>query len=655
MEIKNEKSLENKPQFAFSGARLYDHTTPEFIENSGKTIVLYGDKNDYPDYLTYLFNRCGLHRAIINGKVRFILGQGWTTKQGFNDGKINNFLDNPNPYDSLNEITNKALLDDCIFGGYYLKLMFVQGELQAVFHQPYEQVRIGLDGKYYVSKLWTKNQSTSRNFKSNINKLPEDYKLFEPFNPKNKTGVQLAYFPSYRPEFRGYPLPEYHATIVDIESDIEISNFHLNNVKTGFAAGTILTIKGGIADPTEQAIAERQLKDKFAATNNAGEIVVAWAQLGEDSGIKVDNIRSNDLDKQFEILRKDVQDRIIMGHEVVNGMLFGIKTEGQLGGRSEIDIAWRLLNLNYIEPKQQEVEKEFNWILKSCGYLPILKLKPLKGIGLEISESMLTNSLTREEIRKMIDDELNIGLYGKKIASESAEKVTEAINSLSPLVANKVINSMTPNEIRSLVGLTPEQGGEEIPIETQSTFSSQEFDTKLIGEFSKIGLSANDFEFASDEDVLLKYITDNNIKKIDINKAEKELKIDVAKTLEKLIQKNLVVGNNVGTQEAPKFDIKDIQEPETLIEFETKWRYAWVDPNLANNPSEGIDKSRSFCKKMLALNKLYTKAEIDQLNNDMSEYNTDVWKYRGGWYNAGEVNLPQCRHFWKQEIVRKKK
>jgi hypothetical protein len=608
MEIKNEKSLENKPQFAFSGARLYDHTTPEFIENSGKTIILNGEKNDYPDYLVYLYNRCGLHSAVINGKVRFILGQGWTTKAGFTDNKVSKFIDSPNPYDNLDELTKKSLLDRRIFGGYYVKLFFVNGELQAMFHQPYEQVRKGLDGKFYVSKLWTRNQSTKRVFNQRINTIPTDAKIYEPFDPKNKTGVQLAFFYDDRPEFRAYPLPEYHATIVDIESDIEISNFHLNNVKTGFAAGTLLTIKGGIPDPTEQAIAERQLKDKFANTNNAGEIIIAWAQLGEDAGIKVDNIRSNDLDKQFEILRKDVQDRIIMGHEVVNGMLFGIKTEGQLGGRSEIDIAWRLLNLNYIEPKQQELEKEFNWILKSCGYLPILKLKPLKGIGLEITEGMLTNALTKEEMRKIIEDELNIGLD---------------------------LNLQLPIEPTQL--------------------STQDFDTKLLSEFSKIGLSANDFEFASDEDILLKYITDNNIKKIDINKAEKELKIDVAKTLEKLIQKNLVVGNNVGTQEAPKFDIKEIQEPETLIEFETKWRYAWVDPNLATNPSEGIDKSRSFCKMMLALDKLYTKAEIDQLNNDMEEYNTDVWKYRGGWYNAGEVNVPQCRHFWSQEIVRKKK
>jgi hypothetical protein len=143
---------------------------------------------------------------------------------------------------------------------------------------------------------------------------------------------------------------------------------------------------------------------------------------------------------------------------------------------------------------------------------------------------------------------------------------------------------------------------------------------------------------------------------LDINRAKKDLDFDVEKALQKLIEKNLVAGQLAGTEAAPKFDIKDVVEPETLIEFETRWQYAWIDKSLENNTSEGIDKSRTFCKDLLALNKTYTREEIDGLNNDMSDYNTNVWKYKGGWYHNPQFdqNFPQCRHFWKQIIVRKK-
>jgi hypothetical protein len=327
--------------------------------------------------------------------------------------------------------------------------------------------------------------------------------------------------------------------------------------------------------------------------------MIQFADLNTEAP-KIESIKPTDLDKQFESLKTDVQDRIIRGHEVVNGMLFGIKTEGQLGGRSELDLAWRMLNINYIEPNQQLIERELNWILKSSGIPPALRIEPLKGLGLEITESMLMAVLSKEELRKIIEDELNIGL--------NLTQVTPTQLSKKSLDAN--------------------------------------MDSIILSKFALIGLSADKFEFASDEDALLKYILDKNLKKLDINRAKKDLDFDVEKALQKLIEKNLVGGTLGGSQTAPNFDIKEVVEPETLIEFETKWKYA--------GPQDS--KNRSFCAEMLKLNKIYTREEIDNLNNDMKEYNTDVWKYKGGWYHNPEFdqNFPQCRHWFAQVIVRKK-
>jgi hypothetical protein len=184
----------------------------------------------------------------------------------------------------------------------------------------------------------------------------------------------------------------------------------------------------------------------------------------------------------------------------------------------------------------------------------------------------------------------------------------------------------------------------------QETFKKKSLDANMdsiiLSKFAMIGLSADKFEFASDEDALLKYIIDKNLKKLDINRAKKDLDFDVEKALQKLIEKNLVGGTLRGTQTAPNFDIKEVVEPETLIEFETKWEYA--------GPKDS--KNRTFCADMLDAKKLYSREEIDNLNNDMKEYNTDVWKYKGGWYHNPDLdqNFPQCRHFWRQVIVRKK-
>jgi hypothetical protein len=43
-----------------------------------------------------------------------------------------------------------------------------------------------------------------------------------------------------------------------------------------------------------------------------------------------------------------------------------------------------------------------------------------------------------------------------------ASKTQDALNSMSPLVATKVLDTMTPNEVRALASLPPLEGGDVI-------------------------------------------------------------------------------------------------------------------------------------------------------------------------------------------------
>jgi DNA-binding MarR family transcriptional regulator len=66
-----------------------------------------------------------------------------------------------------------------------------------------------------------------------------------------------------------------------------------------------------------------------------------------------------------------------------------------------------------------------------------------------------------------------------------------------------------------------------------------------------------------------------------------------------------------------------------------------------------ITKSRDFCLRLLGLNRLYTR---DDINSISSRVDRDVWKYRGGWYTNPETGAttPYCRHIWVQQLVIKK-
>jgi len=55
----------------------------------------------------------------------------------------------------------------------------------------------------------------------------------------------------------------------------------------------------------------------------------------------------------------------------------------------------------------------------------------------------------------------------------------------------------------------------------------------------------------------------------------------------------------------------------------------------------------------MSINKIYSREDINMMS---VEEDRNVWSLRGGWYtnpNTG-VAQPQCRHTWRQVIVRER-
>ena len=71
--------------------------------------------------------------------------------------------------------------------------------------------------------------------------------------------------------------------------------------------------------------------------------------------------------------------------------------------------------------------------------------------------------------------------------------------------------------------------------------------------------------------------------------------------------------------------------------------------------SEIIPTSRDFCKRLVRLNRVYTRQDIDQITTIVGY---DVWKRRGGWMtvknSSPAVHVPYCRHIWQPQLMRRK-
>jgi hypothetical protein len=443
--------MSSKKPFAFSW-QGYQHKVPLFVENKSQQWVSYGVENDYPNYLLNLYRRSAKHNAIVNGKVGYIVGKGWTAENETPAAKA--FIDSPtfpNAYDSMNDLTQKLTLDMEIYNGFACEVTWSRGGgIAEICHVDFHRVRADKDEKMFFVYDWYDEYGVRQFPQLNqIEQIPA-------FDPENRIGKQLFYYRVYSAGVKVYPLPEYLGGTAYIELDVEIANFHVNNIKNNFWGSYLINFPNGIPTPEESDAIERQMKMKFGGTDNAGRFLVNFSDSPETKP-ELTPLTPSDLDKQFDILNKTVQQEIFVAHRVTSPMLFGVKTEGQLGGRAEMIESYEIFKATYVEDRVQRIERGINYLASFNGVTG-LKLQPTEPIAEQLTEMALLQIATKDELREKAGLPV---LETEELGG--ARLVADAINALSPLVANKVLESMSPNEIRALAALPPKAEGEALP------------------------------------------------------------------------------------------------------------------------------------------------------------------------------------------------
>jgi hypothetical protein len=576
--------------------------------------------------------------------------------------------------ESLNELTKKLVTDLSIFGGYYLQVIWTKGtgEIAELYHVDYYKVRTNLDNsEFYVSDNWIKND--------NVNPRP-DFETYPAFDPNNTTGTQILYFKEYRAGANTYSLPDYRGAISYIELDISIGEYHLNTINNGMFSSKLINLNGGKVSQEEEDRIERQFKDKFSGSKNAGKFMLAFNDSKENEPSIVD-LSGTELDKHFDLLNKTVQQEIFTGHKVTSPMLFGVKTEGQLGGRAELREASELFQNTYVNAKQQSLEEVVNYLLKFNDIVAELEIKKTEPIAFQFSEQIISTNMTQDEIR----EKLGLAPIEKK-ESQGAQDIINSLNSLSPLIATKVVESMDVNELRGLIGLpikteivTPENIGQE-PAAAFSDHlhlecSISEHDADILKKFEGKGVSKDKFKviesskmhFSSMEDFIKQdlfaeyQLNDvqkkiiNQIKRNDavtIPQIAKAVGIDEASVIsrintliddqvlvEKISREGLITRSVTRTGESAIKRLEPVTSFKVLYSYEER-------PNVPAAKSG----SRPLCERLYGSGLFFTREEIQNISNQLGY---SVFQLCGGWYtnpNTGR-RTPFCRHEWKRNVV----
>ena len=155
----------------------------ESKNTSDTTYVSWGLNNQYPAWLIDLYNQSSVHNAIINQKANYIIGGGLKSK----DNKDINVQVNPS--DSIQEFTNKVILDYLIFGAFAVEVNFnVFGEPIEYHHIPYHRLRMNKPKtQFWYNEDW---------FRSRINVKYDRYSVAQNQDGKSKIFLFDGYFPT---------------------------------------------------------------------------------------------------------------------------------------------------------------------------------------------------------------------------------------------------------------------------------------------------------------------------------------------------------------------------------------------------------------------------------------------------------------------------
>ncbi len=333
-----------------------------------KDYVYYGENNLMPQWLISRYNNSAIHKAIVVSKVEQIMG----------DGVVS--LNNPmasinliNPSENVTDVMRKCALDLVLFNGFALNVVWARDRKQIaeIYHLDFSRIRSGKINpesdkveKYYYSADW-----------ANIKKFPVSE--YDCFSQDEGRPSQVYYYKCYSPSQSYYPHPDYSGGLASINIDVQIKEFHSNNLSNGMNPTLWINMNNGVPGEEEQRLVTRALESQFTSVNNAGRPIISFNESKELSP-EITQIQTSGNDGYYQAIYDDIIRSILSAHRISSGELFGISTANKLGSKDEITTHIEFVRKTVIMPYQKQLLRVFDKLVSMKFQQPTtFEIKPL--------------------------------------------------------------------------------------------------------------------------------------------------------------------------------------------------------------------------------------------------------------------------------------
>ena len=343
-------------EFYFTAVKPYFlNTIPSHSETDlrGKDYILWGENDEYGNFLYKCYSECPVLQAIINGTVDYVCGDDiFLNVPGFE-------LECNREGESYRDVISRVLNDYFTFGNGYLQVVKnLKGGIAELYWLDARFVRSGLKNQvfYYnedFGKKWGRSKKTV---------------IYPAYMPEGLDATSVLMFKT--PNSRGtYGTPVWEAAMKSVVTEMEIDKFHMNEVQNNFAGSAIINFNAGTPSPVQKAEIEKNVSEKFGGAENAGRIMLSFNK-GKDNATTVERLEQDDFDKRYESLAKKTQLQIytVFG---ANANLFGVPTESNGFNAEEYQSSFKLYNRTRVKPVQRYISGRMDRLFQMDGAVTI--------------------------------------------------------------------------------------------------------------------------------------------------------------------------------------------------------------------------------------------------------------------------------------------
>lgn len=306
--------------------------------------IIWGDGNQYPNYLYSLYENCATLQTIINGTQEYVMGSDITINAPLLQGTVNK------KGETFRDVISKLVLDYLIFGGFSFQVI--------------KNPSNGLNEIYYIDILKLRSDEKNEVFYYSDDWYTKSYGriktlVYPKYNPKDNNPTSIFYYKGNVTR-KTYPVCRWGSAVVSAEIEKSIDEYHLNELNNNFMSSAIINFNNGVPDEQQQEEIEKKINEKFSGKENAGRILIAYND-NKDNAVTLARLNSDNFADRYTNLAKRSREQLFIAFRAVP-VLFGLMTENNGFSREEFLQAFELYNKTTILPIQRMMIETFDTI-----------------------------------------------------------------------------------------------------------------------------------------------------------------------------------------------------------------------------------------------------------------------------------------------------